>query len=498
MRKNQISYSVQHSRARTANVAGKASDPPPERPSWQAYYAQAKEAYATGDQELAQAYYTYAQHLYDAEDQPASQDAITGQDTGAQEASYYDAGTDQNSMQDQGVEKDSRPSWQAYYNYAQQLLDEGNRQQAEIYYAHAQQLYNGDQEEEVSQAVTAEAVHPKSEPSNDVGNQYSQSVRPSPSLIQEISDLDADAVGLDTVEPISKPRRPLKWHLKVWSLLTLFVLVAGYVGLFFVHQHQQREEKNPVSEFSMASSSSFFSSAMDSVYNATVQNAVDALAPSYDKINRISDAIQPLLYELGLRQTKPAAYQRADQHSSEPQDAERISIVEKTTPQFEAVELPEDALDEPTPAPSPEAPPATTVESKVDAAEEGAEGKIEEQEEAGDAAEAGAVLGGSSSANRPDGDAAQKALDDAKEEKLSEKKQPRRQQRSRKISRAKRNKLKSKRHVSRRAGLQRSKRASGRMESRNKRRARNRRSGKTARNKREKSLTNDPLGTFDL
>lgn len=110
---------------------------------WQAYYTYAQQLRSAGNQEQAQQYYAYAQQLYIAELQNERQRATAGAQTwensSAQE--YNAKAVEQQALQEYVTEVSPAPTWETYYNYAQQLYAAGHQTEAEAYYRQSQIMY---------------------------------------------------------------------------------------------------------------------------------------------------------------------------------------------------------------------------------------------------------------------------------------------------------------------------------------------------------------------
>ncbi len=137
---------------------------------WQEYYNFAQKLYSAGDAEQANLYYSYAQQLYNAALQAEQQPALEEQPMPAAEhgmpASDLTQRTPNAAYESHSSESgdEARESWEAYYNYAQQLFAAGYQQDAEAYYRHAQLLY-GEAERQsgypASTVTTSDSIAPQ-------------------------------------------------------------------------------------------------------------------------------------------------------------------------------------------------------------------------------------------------------------------------------------------------------------------------------------------------
>ncbi len=498
--------------------------PPPSTyfDSWEDFYNYAQQLHESGDQEQAQEYYYRAQLLYNAENQDVQQNATEGS----------------------GDEPTTLPSWQVYYNHAQQLYDAGDQQQAEAYYAHAQQLYDTYNEQLGHGAEGAGETAPESEhidgieplPADDSDQQpynasleqtgcadsiygveresetnnyadggiyegaveqqareITQSTPHCDSLVappvQSSPAPDNEAVAgwaahyaadLETDRPMFRPKRPLKRRIALWSAVSVMVLVGSFWGLFVLYLDQQGP--------SMSGDATADKSIFDTVYDATFQNMIDALEPTFDKTLQISAAAQPLLFELGLRRRQPVDYCRADDAPSKATEAGLISHRQKRDiPSRSAAPIPAKA-DESTPAlsetsaesaletPKPDSP---TVGSST--TEEPHETPVVEPPKAERRAER------SDRRDRKERESASKRSAERRQKKA------RRERKSKKKARAKRRASRSKRRaVSQRKSSRRTDRLA-----RNDRRSRSSSDSDRSRSKRRKALSDDPLAGLE-
>ncbi len=130
-----------------------------EQNGWQAYYTYAQQLRSAGDQEQAQQYYAYAQQLYIEELQNERQRAsVDAQAWGNSDSQGYNAtAVEQQAQQEYVTEVSPTPTWETYYNYAQQLYAAGHQTEAEAYYRRSQILYQEAESQTANHASTAPA-----------------------------------------------------------------------------------------------------------------------------------------------------------------------------------------------------------------------------------------------------------------------------------------------------------------------------------------------------
>ena len=225
------------------------------------------------------------------------------------------------------------PTWETYYNYAQQLYAAGYEQQAEAYYRQAQQLYSeaenqGDNQNsaerasdsaapQAAQATNSYAPQAAAGAANSYAPQATAeaAISYAPQAAANASSsyapaqsayVSTSAAAMSTAnswassdfdeEPVKRPKRPLKKRLKIWGVTILVIVIGGYIALFNLYK-KQLNQKN--------ADKSYDGSILGRVKSATIQPMVNSLKPVFDKTIRISSAAQPLLYELNLRNTPP-------------------------------------------------------------------------------------------------------------------------------------------------------------------------------------------------
>ena len=458
--------------------------------SWQYYYDCARQLYSAGDAVEAGRYYEYARQLYDtmlhSEQQPAASSQGSRETEGTAAAQTEAATAD----------------WEAYYNYAQQLHAAGYSEQAEAYYRQAQHLFTeaaSRLEYQTAAAGVSNSVAPQYAastmdsyaPQNAVEETSSYAPAVSSSVYGEQSSYmpaasnsvygdhrsyvpsqQASAVGgnmaqpaaaswtapYEEDEPIKRPKRPLKQRIKIWTAVTLvfvaIVGIGGFLALFSVYKEQLGQ-----TDAERTADNSFFGK----VKNATIQPMVDGLSPAFDKAVRLSNAAQPLLYELHLRDTPPRNYGIDDASTTSStetplvtpsiQDASSISTVDSAVvsgaAQTETTTADEQPVDE----------------EKVDAE--------------------GQAVAPSSTVEKNTVENDETVSDDASEDakKVSKPKKNRR---------AKRAAAKRRRHSKRNARIRHTDTISTRTE------IVKTKQGKTKRRNAESGLSDDPLGTFSL
>jgi hypothetical protein len=103
----------------------------------------------------------------------------------------------------------------------------------------------------------------------------------------------ADDYSDSSFDAVPKKRRTRSSRgIKFWAFVsaaaTLFIFLFGYIGLHSVYEGQQLHP--------------------DRAKNAILQPMVRALTPTFKKTDQLSAAMQPLLFELNIRRTRPQNY----------------------------------------------------------------------------------------------------------------------------------------------------------------------------------------------
>ncbi len=191
----------------------------------------------------------------------------------------------------------SQPTWEAYYNYAQQLYTAGYREQAEAYYRQAQQLY-----QQESRQTNPPATYAATNSTQQLYQQESRQTNPPATYpvgsARESAPIDFSvSLKVDPWDdlPETPTKRPWKKRLKFWGGVSLVLLllgsVSGYIGLLFHYRQQLR-----AGTVGSASDGTIAGDLGEIVVNPMVE----AMRPSLDKTLRLAAAAQPLLYELNI------------------------------------------------------------------------------------------------------------------------------------------------------------------------------------------------------
>ena len=185
------------------------------------------------------------------------------------------------------------PTWEAYYNYAQQLYAAGHQREAEAYYRQAQLLFKQAEKQLNSQRSAANSADSYSPPQSS----YTSTNNPSVYAVDYSLTEDIDSFTIKRPKYLSKKRT------KTWVVtslvVALLVSISGFVGLFFFYKsHLRQGTTDRVSDGSI----------LGRVQDMTIFPMIDVLQPTFDKIIRLTLAVQPLLYELSMRDALPEAY----------------------------------------------------------------------------------------------------------------------------------------------------------------------------------------------
>jgi hypothetical protein len=100
----------------------------------------------------------------------------------------------------------------------------------------------------------------------------------------------------DAFEPVKRPGLSLKKRLQIGSAIGVATFIIIYTTFFYLYKGQLNEND---------AASRHDDSILDTIHGATVQPVINLLQPAFDKTIRLSAAVQPLLYELNLRDTLP-------------------------------------------------------------------------------------------------------------------------------------------------------------------------------------------------
>jgi hypothetical protein len=224
-----------------------------------------------------------------------------------------------------------QPTWEAYYQYAQQLYAAGHQQQAEAYYRQAQQLFRqAESRQRRERPATSQAYSYSPSPSPSYSPSPSPSYSPPPSnytaigvpAIRPVSALVPEDID-DVTIPTKRPKRPLKKRIKIWAvtslMICLLVSAGGYLGLFYFYKNQLSQ--GPTQR-------AIKSSLLGCVQDLTLNPMVDVLKPAFDKTIRLSAAAQPLLHELNLGGTPLEDVRSKEPETEKPGEAEPPAAAE--------------------------------------------------------------------------------------------------------------------------------------------------------------------------
>ncbi len=216
-----------------------------------------------------------------------------------------------------------QPTWEAYYKYAQQLFAAGYQREAEAYYQQAKLLFDQAERQQASQypEVNRSVSYSSPQPNDTMAN--------GPVVFTVRNAVTEDLVSAPAINPKRSPKKRVKIWVATGLVVGLVVSVSGFFGLFYLYKSEMRRGISDGTSDGISDSS-----LLGKVRGMTLDPMVDALQPVFDKTIRLSLAVQPLLYELNIRDALPQEYylkMLASAETLEEIEAKSVSSLETPT-----------------------------------------------------------------------------------------------------------------------------------------------------------------------